>query len=470
MKCVVKTIFSAAAISVAASSCQKQEFLLVEPDAPAPSVTSIVPDRQTLVYGDSLICEITVSDVAAISHAEVRFTIDNAVISSSVHPGHNATGLVFKDTVYVPFSAMCMDTAGELEVSVMNKKMKTTSVTREIQVARPDFGSLWFIPEGDSAGEQPVELKKVSDGTGYSYTAEGVGYGNGVTGFISGTSGTGKEFRWGFDGSLGICSLDSEEPVTLYDSESTDMKVHDITFDALSFEVGPLKKERSVEGVGLLPYKKTPSDADYVSNTFRSVTPIPLTQNQEVALELIDTDEILFDPDWFSLNDGKLVYTGESGDVTLYLNTLYNFVFVEHESWPFISDRPYPETLFVNGWGIACPELWNYNPNWDFSSALSMRRTGENTYRTTVTASVDANFKLYTGRDWGYEINPLEITYGPSTVLESREEDGKPGNYNIYFKPGQEFKSCVMTIDVTIDSGGKASLDSEILRTSDKDK
>ena len=469
MKCVAKMIFFAAVMSAAVCSCQKQEFLLVDPDAPAPSVTSVVLDRQTLVYGDSLICEITVSDASAISHAEVRFTIDNAVHFSNVHPGYNATELVFRDTVSVPFAAMCKDVTGKLEVTVMNKKMKTASMTKEVQVERPDFGSLWFIPSGTSSGQQPVELKKVSDGTGYAYVAEDVKYENGVTGFISSTSDASEGFRWGFDSSLGICSLDSEEPVTLYDSESTDMRVREITFDALSFEVGPLKKERSVEGVELLPYKKNPSDADYVSNTFRSVSAISLTQNQEVALELIDTEEILFDPDWFSLNDGKLVYTGESGDVTLYLNTLYNFVFVEHESWPFVSDKPYPETLLVNGWGIACPELWNYNPNWNFPSALSMRRTGENTYRMTVTASVDANFKLYTGTDWGYEVNPQEITYG-SGVLESREEDGKPGNYNIYFKSGQTFKSCVMTITVAMDSDGKATLDSEVLRTSDKDK
>ncbi|MFR6636438.1 MAG: hypothetical protein ACLURQ_04400 [Bacteroides thetaiotaomicron] len=42
----------------------------------------------------------------------------------------------------------------------------------------------------------------------------------------------------------------------------------------------------------------------------------------------------------------------------------------------------YPEVLFVNGWGIGRPELWNYNPDWDFNNAVIFRKVSEDATRT----------------------------------------------------------------------------------------
>lgn len=457
-----------AAVAAVGISCQRQDYLMPDPDALPPVVESLVTAGETLVYGDSLACEFTVSDASAISHAELELVVDNAVRYSKLWAGHNATSMTLRDTVSIPFQSMCVNTSGIIRVSVMNKEMKETEYTREIQVRRPGFVSIRFVP--DDAGLQAVEME--DDGSDV-YSASGLSFDNGVTGFIHGSvDGQEDDVIWGFDQTAGICMIGAETPVTLCDSESIEMKVSEIVFDAVSFEITPLEKERSVQGVALLPYKVSPSDAENVSNTFRTVSPVHLEQGSEVALELIDLEEVMFDPDWFEVSGDCLVYTGPTGDVNLYLNTLWNFVFVEHESWPFVSQMAYPETLFINGWGVACPELWFYNPNWDFSKALSMRQTGndggEYTYRMTVAASVDANFKFYTGSDWGYEIAPTGITY-EGDALEAREESGKPGNYNIYFKSGQEFKSCVIALEVT--AGGTATvLKSEILRTSDKDK
>ena len=137
-----------------------------------------------------------------------------------------------------------------------------------------------------------------------------------------------------------------------------------VVFDAFSFEISPLKKEMTVNDVVFMLYKKNASDNDFVSNTLRAQN-VSLTNGEEVRTELIDLEALKFDPDFFKLDGDKLIYTGQTGNVTLYMNTMYNFVFVESVENPLTTNVSYPEVLFVNGWGIGRPELWNYNPDWD---------------------------------------------------------------------------------------------------------
>ena len=228
-----------AAVAAVGISCQRQDYLMPDPDALPPVVESLATAGETLVYGDSLACEFTVSDASAISHAELELVVDNAVRYSKLWAGHNATSMTLRDTVSIPFQSMCVNTSGIIRVSVMNKEMKETEYTREIQVRRPGFVSIRFVP--DDAGLQAVELE---DDGGDVYAASGLSFDNGVTGFIHGSvDGQEDDVIWGFDQTAGICMIGAETPVTLCDSESIEMKVSEIVFDAVSFEITPLEKD-----------------------------------------------------------------------------------------------------------------------------------------------------------------------------------------------------------------------------------
>ena len=116
------------------------------------------------------------------------------------------------------------------------------------------------------------------------------------------------------------------------------------------------KKEMTVNDVVFMLYKKNASDNDFVSNTLRAQN-VSLTNGEEVRTELIDLNVLKFDPDFFKLEGDKLMYIGQTGNVTLYMNTMFNFVFVESAENPLTTNVSYPEVLFVNGWGIGRPEL-----------------------------------------------------------------------------------------------------------------
>ena len=182
----------------------------------------------------------------------------------------------------------------------------------------------------------------------------------------------------------------------------------EVVFDAFSFEISPLKKEMTVNDVVFMLYKKNASDNDFVSNTLRAQN-VSLTNGEEVRTELIDLEALKFDPDFFKLDGDKLIYTGQTGNVTLYMNTMYNFVFVESVENPLTTNVSYPEVLFVNGWGIGRPELWNYNPDWDFNNAVIFRKVSEDATRTvysqTVIVSKWVQFKFYNQKDWGGEFS-----------------------------------------------------------------
>ncbi|MFR6636437.1 MAG: hypothetical protein ACLURQ_04395 [Bacteroides thetaiotaomicron] len=60
----------------------------------------------------------------------------------------------------------------------------------------------------------------------------------------------------------------------------------------------------------------------FVSNTLRAQN-VSLTNGEEVRTELIDLEALKFDPDFFKLDGDKLIYIGQTGNVTLYMNTMY---------------------------------------------------------------------------------------------------------------------------------------------------
>lgn len=454
-----------------AFSCQQKEDMIVDPKAEAPVVGELSLNNTTLVYGDSVTAKITVTDADALSHVEIKLMANNSVIYTKLIPGYNKKSLTLEENIQVPFDRLCGNQVAELVVTATNKNIKTAEKTYELTLERPVFEQLYLVA-GEAAEEIILELDASDPVHPYLYRAS-VDLPNNTEAFIY--SKTGKQgIQWGFSSGTNTCDLASDSPISLCNSQSTDEKVKEIAFDAYSFEITPLKKEMTVNDVTFLLYKKDPTDKEYVNNTLRALN-VPLVKGAEVSRELIDLSEITFDPDYFDVSDDKLIYKGQSGNVTLYLNMLFNFVFVENPENPLASNVSYPEVLFVNGWGIGRPEMWSYNPDWSFDRAVIFRKVSEDNVQTvysqTVIVSKWVQFKFYNKKDWGGEFSCSVITFEDDN-FKALEESNKPGNYNLvsYLGDNASYKSAVAKITFIVPKTGNATrFKSVILAESDQD-
>lgn len=454
-----------------AFSCQNKEDMIVDPKAEAPVVGELSLSNTTLVYGDSVTAKIEVADADALSHVEIKLMANNSVIYSKVIPGYNKRSLTLDETIRIPFDRLCSNQVAELVVSATNKNIKLTEKVFELTLERPVFEKLYLVA-GEATEEIVLDLDASDPIRPYLYRAS-VDLPNNTEVFLY--SKTGKQgMRWGFSSGTNTCDLASDSPISLCNSQSMDEKVKEITFDAFSFEITPLKKEMTVNDVAFLFYKKNPADKDYVKQTLRALN-VPLVKDAEVNIDLIDLNEITFDPDYFEVNNDKLIYKGQSGNVTLYLNTLFNFVFVESSGNPLETSASYPEVLFVNGWGIGRPEMWSYNPDWSFDRAVIFRKVSDDNVQTVYTQTVIVSkwvqFKFYNKRDWGGEFSCSAITFEDNN-FKALEEANKPGNYNLvsYLGDNASYKSAVAKITFIVPKTGNATrFKSVILAESDQD-
>ena len=333
-------------IGLLAVSCQNQDEMFFDPSAEAPVIGKLSLNQEQLQYGGSVKLNVEVTDADALSHVEIRLVANQAVLYSKTLPGNNQKTLKVEEEIEVPFGRLCGEQLASLEVVATNKNVKTAEQSYEIPLERPDFAQLYVVV-GETGEEIVLQRDESNPLTPYLYKAT-VDLPNNTNVFIY-SEPEKKGMAWGFDASTNTCELASSRPVSLCDSQSTEEKVKEVVFDAFSFEISPLKKEMTVNDVVIMLYKKNASDNDFVSNTLRAQN-VSLTNGEEVRTELIDLEALKFDPDFFKLDGDKLIYTGQTGNVTLYMNTMYNFVFVESVENPLTTNVSYPEVLFVNGW------------------------------------------------------------------------------------------------------------------------
>lgn len=458
-------------VGLLVTSCQNQDEMFFNPFAEAPVIGKLSLNQEQLQYGESVKLSVEVTDADALSHVEIRLVANQAILYSKTLPGNNQKTLRVEEDIEVPFGRLCGEQLASLEVVAINKSVKTAEQTYEVSLERPDFPQLYLVV--GETGEEIVLRRDESDPlTPYLYKAA-VDLPNNTNVFIY-SQPEKKGMVWGFDASTNTCELASLRPVSLCDSQSMEEKVKEVAFDAFSFEISPLKKEMTVNDVVFMFYKKNASDNDFVSNTLRAQN-VSLTNGEEVRMELLDLDALKFDPDFFKLEGGKLIYIGQTGNVTLYMNTMYNFVFVENTENPLSTSASYPEVLFTNGWGIGRPEMWNYNPDWDFNSSVIFRKVSEDAFQTvysqTVIVSKWVQFKFYNQRDWGGEFSCPNIIFEDDN-FKAVEESGKPGNYNISPSLGDDtsYKSAVAKITFIVPkSGNTTRFQSAILVESDLD-
>lgn len=453
---------------MAISSCQNKDDMIFDYDASAPVISKAVVDVDAVRYGESVEYTVAAKDANALSHLRIEMTVNGETVYSKTVAADRRQEMEVSESIGIPFGSNCLDCTASLEVVAMNSNAKVTGQVVEISVARPDFQKIYLVADGVE-----TELVNAEDPLNPYLFKGSVDIANGTEAFLFSEPGQ-KGYAWGFDEGTNTCSLDSKEPVKLEDSLSEDGKVHEVTFDALTFEILPLKREMSVNDVAFMKYRRNPSDEGFVNNALCAKN-VALAEGEEVRLSLIDLESVKFDPDYFTEADGKLIYNGKTGTVNLYMNTLFGFVFVESDENPIQTGLSYPDILLCNGWGIGRPELWSYQPDWNFNNALILRKIAESddetVYSQTAVVSKWANFKFYSSRDWGGEFPCPEIVFDTADFV-AHEESGKPGNYNIYtaLEDDTEWKSAVIKIVFRISKAGSSyKMQSEILATSNQD-
>lgn len=463
-----KLIIVSLMAGMAISSCQNKEDIIFDYEASAPVISRAAVDVDAARYGEAVEYTVVAKDAEALSHLRIEMMVNGETVYSKTVSADRRREMEVSESVSIPFGANCPDGKASLEVTAINCNAKVAEETIEISVVRPYFQKIYLVADGVE-----TELLNAEDPLNPYLFKGSVDIANGTEALLFSETGR-KGYAWGFDEGTNTCSLDSKEPVKLEDSLSEDGRVHEVTFDALTFEILPLKREMSVNDVAFMKYRRHPSDEGFVNNTLCAKN-VALEEGAEVRLSLIDLDDVTFDPDYFKISDGRLYYNGKSGNVNLYLNTLYGFVFVESDENPIWTGLQYPDVLVCNGWGLGRPELWNYQPDWNFDNALILRKIAESeeetVYSQTAVVSKWANFKFYSSRDWGGEFSCQEIEFDTSDFV-AHEESGKPGNYNIYtaLEDGTEWKSAVIKIVFKVSKAGNSyKMQSEVLATSDQD-
>lgn len=418
------------------TSCGKESELLIETNPTETEISEIKLSTPTLVYGEKSFISFDVKDETEISHVTLRAVIDNATVFENIIPVVAKEKSV-NDSIMLPFKEYSLNKDVKIEVEALNKALKTTVKSTDFRVLRSEFEKLFFVDDNGVS----YELNVSDEPNVYKISGD---FGEKLTGFIYSEPNR-QGYKWGFDPTTNKGALASETPFELEDNESSSIK--EISFDVVSFTIAPLKKVISVNGVEFL----TSPDNPDLKTAF-----VTLTNNSELNLEQINLNEIMFDPVFFKLENDKVIYTGNTGSCKLYLHTNYNFVFVENDQ----SKLSGTGDLYINGWGIAWPDLWYNHPDWDFDKAIILTKRKDNSYDFTVVVSKWATFKFYTEKDWDEDIDPTQITY-TNNLLEGKEEDGKPGNYNIYYNPQSESETIIIRVSYNNDT---RELSAEILK------
>ncbi|MDR1653545.1 MAG: DUF5121 domain-containing protein [Prevotellaceae bacterium] len=419
-------------------ACGNKEYeLITDANADSPVIGEIAVSTPVLTYGEKSEISFEVRGDTEISHARVLLKIDNALVSEKVIPVVAKT-MQIADSLFVPFKEYCLNKTLTITVEAMNKAIKTAGKELEYTIVRPNFDKLYFIT---TEGHTHELLPSAED---YVFEADG-DFGQQISGYIY-SSPNKMGYMWGFGAATNKGELASTVAFELEDSAAP--TVTKISFDAVSFAISPLKRVMSINGIELM------TDANNAN--IRTAT-LNLTKNETLTIVDIDTQEVMFDPIYFSQQNGEIRYTGETGNCKMIFHTDYNFIFVQNSENTITGNGE----IYINGWGIGLPDLWHNNPDWNFENSIVFAQRGENLFEMSLVASKWASFKFYTDKDWNYEIKPNQMTFDDA-VFAAQEEDGKPGNYNIiYANPATTADEIIVKI---LYNAENKSLASEVLK------
>lgn len=433
-KCIYNIIWALAGI-LAMNSCSDDEFLSGNPDM------KLIASKVSALYGDSLPFTIKALDVdVPLSTLKARLFYGEEQVSETVirtkTSGEDYTGKVF-----VPYYPGVIDGRATLRFVLQNIHFTITEMEQEVALSRPDFPYLTLV---DDKGEEYL-MKKTSL---YNYSVTGRFPQDLKAYFKTPKVGeNGNELTFGWDNDNLVAEGKNVNPITFAGTES---EAFEVTFNTLTYEVGPLQKV-TFDGEDMVAVDAT---------TFRIEK--TFTQGQSIAVGGIELNDWWINPDYFTKDDnGVLTFLPVDGKYRVMANVAQKYFGVTRmngDNDASLSDDGHG-ALWLMGWGVGSPSM-DYQFGWDAGSNYCMPEISSKKYQFTGEAGPERNSvfgqrfrfdyvsgKLFFQNGYGGEFSQLTIADDGSRSLIKLTD-----SRNIELADGaqlEEGATYVLTVDLT---------------------
>lgn len=417
------------------NSCSDDEFLAGNPDM------EIIAGKVSALYGDSLPFTIKASDVdVPLSTLKARLFYGEELVSETVirtkTSGEDYTGKVF-----VPYYPAVIDGRATLKFVLQNIHFTITEMEQQVALSRPDFPYLTLV---DDKGEEYL-MKKTSL---YNYSVTGRFPQDLKAYFKTPKVGeNGNELTFGWDNDNLVAEGRNVNPITFAGTES---EAFEVTFNTLTYEVGPLQKV-TFDGEDMVAVDAT---------TFRIEK--TLTQGQSITVGGIELNDWWINPDYFTKDDnGVLTFLPVDGKYRVMANVAQKYFGVTRmngDNDASLSDDGHG-ALWLMGWGVGSPSL-DYQFGWNEGNNYCMPEISSKKYQFTGEAGPERNSvfgqrfrfdyvsgKLFFQNGYGGEFSQLTIADDGSRSLIKLTD-----SRNIELADGaqlEEGATYVLTVDLT---------------------
>lgn len=417
------------------NSCNDDEFLAGNPDM------ELMAGKVSALYGDSLPFTIKASDVdVPLSTLKARLFYGEELVSETVirtkTSGEDYTGKVF-----VPYYPAVIDGRATLKFVLQNIHFTITEMEQQVALSRPDFPYLTLV---DDKGEEYL-MKKTSL---YNYSVTGRFPQDLKAYFKTPKVGeNGNELTFGWDNDNLVAEGRNVNPITFAGTES---EAFEVTFNTLTYEVGPLQKV-TFDGEDMVAVDAT---------TFRIEK--TLTQGQSITVGGIELNDWWINPDYFTKDDnGVLTFLPVDGKYRVMANVAQKYFGVTRmngDNDASLSDDGHG-ALWLMGWGVGSPSL-DYQFGWNEGNNYCMPEISSKKYQFTGEAGPERNSvfgqrfrfdyvsgKLFFQNGYGGEFSQLTIADDGSRSLIKLTD-----SRNIELADGaqlEEGATYVLTVDLT---------------------
>lgn len=420
------------------NSCNDDEFLAGNPDM------ELMAGKVSALYGDSLPFTIKASDVdVPLSTLKARLFYGEELVSETVIRT-KTSGEDYNGKVFVPYYPAVIDGRATLKFVLQNIHFTITEMEQQVVLSRPDFPYLTLV---DDKGEEYL-MKKQSL---YNYSVTGRFPQDLKAYFKTPKVGeNGNELTFGWDNDNLVAEGRNVNPITFAGTES---EAFEVTFNTLTYEVGPLQKV-TFDGEDMVAVDAT---------TFRIEK--TFTQGQSITVGGIELNDWWINPDYFTKDDnGVLTFLPVDGKYRVMANVAQKYFGVTRmngDNDASLSDDGHG-ALWLMGWGVGSPSM-DYQFGWDAGSNYCMPEISSKKYQFTGEAGPERNSvfgqrfrfdyvsgKLFFQNGYGGEFSQLTIADDGSRSLIKLTD-----SRNIELADGaqlEEGATYVLTVDLTAEN------------------
>lgn len=419
------------------NSCNDDEFLAGNPDM------ELMAGKVSALYGDSLPFTIKASDVdVPLSTLKARLFYGEELVSETVIRT-KTSGEDYNGKVFVPYYPAVIDGRATLKFVLQNIHFTITEMEQQVVLSRPDFPYLTLV---DDKGEEYL-MKKQSL---YNYSVTGRFPQDLKAYFKTPKVGeNGNELTFGWDNDNLVAEGRNVNPITFAGTES---EAFEVTFNTLTYEVGPLQKV-TFDGEDMVAVDAT---------TFRIEK--TFTQGQSIAVGGIELNDWWINPDYFTKDDnGVLTFLPVDGKYRVMANVAQKYFGVTRmngDNDATLSADGHG-AIWLMGWGVGSPSL-DFQPGWTEGAAYCVSEISSKKYQFTGMAGPEhgsifgqrfrtdyLGCKFFFQNGWGGEFsgaNILTVAAGSETLIKVTSGGDLALADGVQLEEGATY---VLTVDLT---------------------